>query len=337
MVKELDITKIFPEGKWAAKDEFLIACPYCGDKPGHHHCFVNLKKEVFHCFFCGEKGPLRRLLREKAGLAATAGARFSPQPAQPEVKVDMTDFGQFDMIPFPRHGDFDQLSIGAKAWQYLVNRGITEPEIIMYKMRYSKIGRYARRVIVPIIEAGKVVCFSARSFANVEPKYLFPHKGETILSASDSIFNYEALMRGTGMEQTVVITEGIFDCIAVERLGIEPNVICISTLSKRISDVQARKLVAVRNNRKFVIMFDSVAKDHRIWGDIKQAAKKLSEFAPDVKVAIAELGEADPDQASPIAVLDALRTAEPFDTGMEMRAASARPRKKINYPEERRV
>ena len=139
------------------------------------------------------------------------------------------------------------------------------------------------------------------------------------------------------MMRTVVITEGILDCIAVERLRIEPNVVAVSTLSKRISDAQARKLIVCRENTVFTIMFDSVAKDHRIWADIKAAASRLKEMAPDICVNVAELKDKDPDTAEPRDIVAAIEYAKPYDTLSAIKMEAAKPRKKINYPDERRV
>ena len=39
-----------------------IACPFCGYDPSHH-CGVNLEHKGFHCWICGEKGNLVRLIQ----------------------------------------------------------------------------------------------------------------------------------------------------------------------------------------------------------------------------------------------------------------------------------
>lgn len=318
-----NIQELFPGGKWASQDEYSIPCPYCGDAKSHWHFFFNVAKGIFHCFFCGESGTLGRLMRDHASLLAAtevryAEARQAAELAPPPV-VDKTDFGAFRKIPLG-----DGPALGQRARHYLNERGISDSEISAYDIRYAAKGRYAGRAIVPIVEAGAIVCFSARAFAaGVEPKYLFPKKGESLLSASDSIFNYNSLEERSAGIDTVVITEGIFDAMAVERLRV-PGLVCVSTLSKNISDAQALKLLALRANKRYVLMLDSPVKDVNIARDVARAASKLAGTVPGANVAVATLPTNDPAASPAAEVLAAIEAAEEYGLETAMRTTMAR-------------
>jgi hypothetical protein len=324
----INIQELFPDGKWESSTEYCISCPYCGDAKDHSHCFVSIVKGIFHCFYCGEAGSITKLINDHADRLATTPEYDSAVPTYKEVDAPVVkeiEFENFRRVPLLEQQPADEFSLGHKAWRYLHERGLSDIEIHVYDIRYVPTGRYAGRVIIPVKEAGSVVCFSARSFLDsaVKPKYLFPAKGETILSASDSIFNYEKIENPTRSLQTVVITEGIFDAIAVERLRL-PDTICVSTLSKNITDAQAKKLLATRVNRKFIIMFDSVVKDANIKHDIGRAAKILVESVADVDVFVAILPTNDPAASTREEIYQAINKAGKFTymSGMELAMAT---------------
>lgn len=328
----VNVEELFPGGKWETPDEYSMACPYCGDAKTHTHFFINVRKKVFHCFLCSESGSLRKLMHDQAALMATAQVRYSPiQPKEQVAPVEKTEFECFR--PLADRSPESDVPLRAKALEYLHNRGITDIEIFMYNIRYAATGRYAGRVIIPIREAGATVCFSARAFVpGIEPKYLFPRRGETLLSTSESIFNYDSLEAAALIPQTIVITEGIYDAIAVERMRRE-GVVGVSTLSKTISNLQARKLSRVRTNRRFVIMFDSLEKDNAIMKDIHKAANKLTKFAVDIDVRVAMLKSGDPDTSTPDDIIKAIETAEDCrDESVLQRIRFMDTPRKIHYP-----
>jgi len=323
----INIQELFPDGKWEGSSEYCIPCPYCGDAKDHSHCFVSVAKRIFHCFYCGEAGTISKLVRDHADKLATTPEYDSAVPIYKEIDAPVIkeiEFENFRRVPLLEHQPADEFSLGYRAWRYLHERGLSDIEIHVYDIRYAPTGRYAGRVIIPVKEAGSAVCFSARSFLEsaVKPKYLFPAKGETILSASDSIFNYDKIETPTHVSQTVVITEGIFDAIAVERLRF-PNTICVSTLSKNITDAQAKKLLVARINRSFVIMFDSLAKDPNIKHDIGRAARMLVESVADVNVFVAVLPTNDPAASTREEISQAIGEAGQFTyvSGMELAMA----------------
>jgi len=112
---------------------------------------------------------------------------------------------------------------------YLINeRKLTKQDIIKYKIRYCFSGRYAGRIVIPDYYKGDLVTYVGRKFfpTGLSAKYLAP----TDNSQSKFIFNLDRV-KG----DTIVLTEGAFDAIAVGDMG-------AATYGKSLSKRQARLL-----------------------------------------------------------------------------------------------
>lgn len=273
----MNIADVF-KGEWKSQNEYLIRCPYCGDHKTHNHCFVNPVKGRFMCHYCGENGFLLRLLKEHGdGVEIERSAGTFEKKKFKEV-----DWKQFRLVT-GMNSTMDRMAL-----TYLKSRGITKDEIIDYDIRYSDYGRYYGRVLIPIYETNvegdsEMMSFMARSFIDkVKPKYLYPHHGETKLTTSECIFNWDCQLEvGSNVP---VIVEGGFDAIAVSAVvGYEG----LSILSKQMSQAQLNKLLRLAD-RTFYVLLDGDARKDAI-----KIAKKLESYGRQVYVA--ELsGDDDP-------------------------------------------
>lgn len=266
----MNIEELLPDGQWVTSEEYIIRCPFCGDHPTHNHCHVNSAKGVFFCHFCGDKGSIEKLLKE-----CEITGELEPRKGITEKrKYEPTDFSQFSKV-VGKNGTLDLLAL-----TYLKKRGLSKDEIELYDFRFSNSGRYYGRVLTPIRENDKVVCFVGRSFISViKPKYLYPHTGETMLTANEAIFGYGETERD-GCE-TVVITEGIFDAIAANKImGLRG----LAILSSHLSESQFNKLLKLSRSTKFFVALDSDAHEKAIG-----IAEKL--WAEGRRVSVMLLGE----------------------------------------------
>ena len=288
----MNVEEFFPEGEWAADGEYVISCPFCKDHPTHSHCYINLDKKVFCCHFCGEKGTLKQLLKEY-------GATGEPEPREgvtEKKKYEPVDFSKFPRVTGCVESNLDML-----AFAYLKSRGIGWDEITAYDIRFSDSGRYYGRVLVPIYEGGKLVNFIGRSFMDViKPKYLFPHTGETLLTQNEAVFGYEEALKGEC--GAVVITEGVFDAMAVNKIA---DIRGVAILSSYLSDGQYRKLMRLPRSIAYFVSLDADAHRHAV-----KIAKKLHNG--DRNVAVVLLQQGDPASLSKEELVAALGAAEPF-------------------------
>jgi len=293
------IDEFFPDGKYVKENEYLISCPFCGDPPStHNHLYINTEKKVFYCFYCGEHGSLKKLL----DYVGEEGVRLEPRKGITEKKkYPPIDFSQFYPVTGVENTN-DRL-----AFTYLRGRGLSREEIEQYQIHYAAYGRYFGRVIVPIYEEGVLVCFVARSFLHfIEPKYLFPHHGETLLTTAEALFGYDEARKAES-EQVYILVEGIFDAMAINRTLEELRGIAL--LSKHMSKGQLYKLLRLPTNL-FYVMLDADAHS-----DALKVGKQLSEWGREVRICFLE--EGDPASLSDVAILEKVAEARPYSLELE--------------------
>jgi len=273
----MNIEDVF-KGEWKSTDEYLIRCPYCGDHKTHNHCFVNPVVGRFMCHFCGESGTLDRLLKDHGD-----GVEIERSPGTFEKKkFNEIDWSQFKLVT-GIDSTMDRLAL-----KYLNSRGVTRDMICEYDIRFSDYGRYYGRVLIPICETNlngdvEVVSFMARSFIDkVKPKYLYPHHGETKLTTSECVFNWDWFKDSKNISKNMcsmtcipVIVEGGFDAIAVSEVAGYGG---LSILSKQMSVAQLNKLLRLAD-RTFYVLLDGDARKEAV-----KIAKTLSSYGRTVYI-----------------------------------------------------
>ena len=280
-----DISSLLAKGEWKGNGEFCIRCPFCGDSPSHSHLYINIENNWFHCFYCGKGGP-----------ASCLGIKMG----------DLPEFTYTTPVVHPFNLDeFSKVVPGTLAYSYLTMRGVTDEEILSRNMRFSLSGKYYGRVIVPIKEANRVVCMVARSFLPViEPKYLFPSTGETLLTSSNSLFGYDLLVKAS----SVIIVEGVFDALAVMRKTKLP---AVALMGKQLKEGQKNKLHQIDVERYYVML------DADAFSENVTVSRTLAAYLPN-RVYVCELKRGDPDVASETELVEVLRRSVPFSMEVEV-------------------
>jgi len=284
----MKIEDIFPDGKWASSGkEYIVKCPFCGDPPrSHNHCYVNVTEGMFYCHYCGEGGRIEKLLR-KVGKSIKKVEKKKKEPQ----KVALVDFESFLKVTGTK------TTLDRLASTYLRSRGVNDTDVEYYNIRYSTTGRFYGRVIIPVYENKKIVCFVARAFLPfVKPKYLFPRKGETILTANQVLFHYDEAVKNKG--GSYLLVEGVLDAIlASKKLSSRMGVIPIALLSSYLGESQEYKLARLgqsSTDTQFYVMLDSDAND-KAW----KLAKRLSKWGYQIKVCdLSKVGSGKQDPAS---------------------------------------
>lgn len=298
---KMTIDEIF-EGVWILDVEYLIQCPYCGDHSTHDHCYINVEKQVFVCHYCGESGVLKKLLKDFGD-----GAKVLKKAGRERKKykrITNEEFEKFKLVTGTR-GTNDKLAL-----EYLRGRGVTSLEIERYDIRYASSGRYFGRVIIPVYEENEIVCFIARSFLDfIEPKYLFPHHGETKLTTNEAIFGYDDAKGASRADflESFVLVEGVFDAMAINKAT---TAVGLAIMSKSLSEGQLYKLLKLEG--QFFIMLDPDAKK-----DSLKVARKLLAYSRNVKIAF--LKDKDPAASGGSVIAGSLQMSEEFSFDLEMR------------------
>ena len=195
-------------------NEYLFKCPYCN----HHKnkLSVNFGSNVYKCWICDARGKnIRRLVRRFGDMGQLskwdsltghdfASSResledllFGEEPEEIRIHMDLP-------------AGFKTLTKSTKsisdypAYNYLRNRGLTDKDILKYKIGYCTEGKYKNRIIIPSFDdEGYLNFFVARSYIGDKMKYKNPS------ISRDIIFN-ELIV---DWDSDIVLTEGVFDAI----------------------------------------------------------------------------------------------------------------------------
>ena len=196
-----------------SSSEVLFFCPKCS----HHKkkLSVNLEKNKFQCWVCGFRGNnVRRLIRrfgsftdqqewakfdDSVEIASFEDAFSMQQEPEENIlqKIDLPE--EFKTLCS------DSLSLASKPiLRFLYERGVSDMDILKWKIGYCPSGEYKERVIIPSFdEDGDVNYFVARTYGNDWMKYKNPP------ASRDIVFNELYI----DFNDDLVIVEGVFDAV----------------------------------------------------------------------------------------------------------------------------
>jgi len=232
--------------------EHLFHCPYCG----HHKkkFSVNIDKNKYKCWVCDTKGAdIYRVIRKYGSCADVQSWRVLTN------KVEISDFDDIfseeeeakeEVIDLPP--EFRSLAntntIAAQnALNYLKKRGVSEKDILRWKIGFCDEGEYKNRIIIPSFGmSGKANFFVARSYSGDWMRYKNPKVNRNI------IFNELYV----DWDRDIILVEGIFDAIRAYEFG---TTIPLMGSTLRVNSKLFQEIV--RNASKVYIAMDDDAKD----------------------------------------------------------------------------
>ncbi|MCL2676461.1 MAG: DNA primase [Streptococcaceae bacterium] len=314
-----------------AGKNYLGLCPFHGEKTPSFN--VNAEKSFYHCFGCGKSGDAIEFLKEykQIGfsdalqeLAKFAGVTLNIEKNQEEQKENPNT--QLYEVNNQAARLYNILlmstELGAKALEYLENRGISS-EIIkhyniglapdeddfIYKNLSSKFtddvlanvglfnfsnnkvfDAFQNRIMFPITnEYGHTIGFSGRVWQegdNAKGKYINTTT-TAIFDKSFELYNFDKAKSTISKKREVYLMEGFMDVIAAYKAGIT-NV--VATMGTALTDKHIRRLGKMVN--QFVLVYD---------GDKagQNAIYKAIELAGSERTQIVQIPEGlDPDEYS---------------------------------------
>ena len=234
---------------YKSNEEYLYKCPKCG----HHKrkLSVNFDKNVFKCWICDYSGKnIFYLVRSHGSHADKQDWKkvaniidFSEQ--EKEIQKIEVELPKEFITLTGKH--ISPLSIPAR--KYLADRGITEEQVVWWKMGYCPHGKYANRIVVPSFDMdGELTYFISRSYDNNWIKYLNPP------AEKDFIFNELYL----DWNKDITIVEGVFDAVAVG------NAIPLLGSTIKEDSYVFQTIVEKCNTLYFALDADAAAKEDKI-------------------------------------------------------------------------
>ena len=226
------LRKIFGSSRQTG-NEHLFHCPKCN----HHKAklSINVEKNKFKCWICEYSGSnLYRLIRTYGDFHDKRDWKSLDESYDLEKFDNLINDLLFDKhiddnvkqttsLPneFVSLANKDLPRSSSPARKFLKKRGITDKDILYWKIGYCSSGPYKDRVVIPSFnDDGNVNYFVARTYVDDWKKYMNPN-----MPKSDMIFNHLYL----DFDKELILTEGVFDAIVAG-----PNSIPIlgSTLKK---------------------------------------------------------------------------------------------------------
>jgi hypothetical protein len=235
--------------------EVVVKCPLCGDHPRHNHLSLNIEKGVYHCYFCDAGGSLKKLLAKYPDLASAVlvGGLLPERESSP---LRTAGFAPLEKTGQSRRRD--------EALAFLAKRGMNNKMIRDSKVQLTYGDpKCEHRVVFPDLTGGPAQFWAARAIGSEKPKWLFPSRGETAVSAHQAVWGIENFARNR--EKALWLCEGIFDAMAVSG---------VACFGKKPSDGQLRKIISALPADGYIV----IAQDADAQEDAKELQRKLRGF-----------------------------------------------------------
>jgi len=198
-----------PIKSYENKHQYAYNCPICDEGKNKGNLEVSLTKHLYHCWSCGDEydnthGTLGKLFdvfgtkkqKKLYDLIKPEELKvkeiFYPKITLPEGFVT---FEESNPLHIPRN----------EAYNYLIDRGITDAMIKKYNIGYTVKGDFAYRIIIPSYDKNGVLnYFLGRSWVKRKIKY------KNANAPKDEIIFNEHLI---DFSQNIYLTEGVLDSI----------------------------------------------------------------------------------------------------------------------------
>lgn len=229
------LSQILGDCKEYGKGEVYYTCPFCRN---HKKKFaVNVLKNAFHCWHCGEGGRSLIILFKRLDVSPSQMKELRSLLSDDQIRNYVEVEVNTDLyLP----SGYKPLWVPSKnihylnALRYLKNRGIAGYDVIRYQMGYAMDGPYANRIIIPSYDANnKLNYFLARSFYETSLKYKNPPVSKNVIVFENQI----------NWKMPLVLCEGVFDAIAIRRNAIPllgkfvPKTLLKAMIENQVNDV----------------------------------------------------------------------------------------------------
>ena len=247
------------EGKNVGRNEVNLCCPFCGED--RYHCGINQNKNLFHCWKCGEKGDIAKLISKLLGISYIEAKQIINPISDLKKALEDRDkkIMKVEEINKPKSFKLPNytkpfIKDSTNIWQeiahdFLVDKyNLTWEDILDAKLHYCFGGKYKNRIIIPCYFNNKMVSFIARTWdKNGTIRYMNCPNEESLINIKKILYNYDNIKIG---QKLVIVTEGVFDCIKV---GLGRSVAVLGT---EITKDQLT-LLAKLSAKNLIVMFDS--------------------------------------------------------------------------------
>ena len=279
-----------------AGTNYLGLCPFHGEKTPSFN--VNSQKQFYHCFGCGKSGdvfkfledykdiPFREAVKEVADIAGIP-LEIDTRPVQDNPNQAIYDL--HNQAARIYHTVLTATEEGAKAREYLLNRGISDEIIEKFniglslsdndflyqsvKQKFEEsvltnsglitfaenriFDSFRGRIMFPLNnEHGQVIAFSGRIWRSedLDNKTLAKYKNSTttpIFNKSEALYNLDRAAKSIKKTNEVYLMEGFMDVIAAYENGVSN---AVASMGTALTEGHVRKLRSYAH--KFILVYD---------------------------------------------------------------------------------
>lgn len=266
-INDNDLRDLLLNPKLSQRGQYISDCPFCGKE---RHFYISAKTQLWDCKKCGEYGSIYKLLKQldKTYLlgGATVEVRENIQSLRNIVYENIKE-EELSLKELPEKKMPAGWKISESSTEYLLNRGVTPEDCKRYHIGATNLfKKYKNYVLIPIYDGGKVRGFLGRYGAKEVPPNLLRYNNSIGTEFSELLFGYDEITENTN---TVILVEGVFDKIAVDKfleLHESEEIKCVCTFGKKISKEQTKKLM-VKGVSNVILLYDfDAVKDIKKYG-----------------------------------------------------------------------
>lgn len=256
LISDDDLKDLLINPKPTRSGQYIADCPLCGKE---QHFYISRKTQMWDCKKCHSYGSIYKLLRLLDKTYLLAGSTIENKEriesiremTQELVSNDDTELSELPVKKMPVGW-----KVSVKSTKYLLSRGITPEDCKRYNIGATDMFRkYENYVLIPIYDDGKIRGFLGRYGAKKVPDDKLRYNNSIGTEFAELLFGYDEI---TGNTSTVVLVEGVFDKIAVDKvlhLWDGEEVKCVCTFGKKISDKQIKKLM-LKGVTNVILLYD---------------------------------------------------------------------------------
>jgi 5S rRNA maturation endonuclease (ribonuclease M5) len=253
-ISDVDLHSLVNIHKETRSGEYICDCVFCGKES---HMYISRKTQLFDCKKCGTTGSIYKILKHLDKLYLLGDKTIqdtdtirSVRQIQDEESVDkkQVDLPHVNM-PLGFSICIDD--------EYLLSRGISNKDCVRYNIGKTKlVSRYKDYILFPIYNNEDLKGYLGRYANKVVPDDKLRYNNSLHTDFASLLYGYDNIV--IGKTTTVIIVEGVFDLFNVDKslkLYDSPEVKCICTFGKKISDNQIQMLID-KNISNVIISWD---------------------------------------------------------------------------------
>ena len=255
-ISDSDLREILHVKKETRSGQYICDCVFCGKED---HMYINKRTQMFDCKKCGTFGNIFKLLRFLEKTYRLGGATIEAVETIESVREMLASELESNKLTLTQLPEI-KMPVGWKVLKksnpYLMSRGITPELCERYEFGTTKMFRkYDNYILIPIRDNGKVRGFIGRYGCKEVPDGKLRYNNSIGTQFSQLLFGYDEITQNTN---TVILVEGVFDKIAVDKvldLWSSEDIKCVCTFGKKISEEQITKL-KIKGVARVILLYD---------------------------------------------------------------------------------